>query len=98
MREPGWRERFEQAWLDPPPFGRLGEIRVPTLIIVRGPLGPDAQQYVYALSQAIAGARLVPMPSAWSPLTLEQPNIVNRILLDFLAAMRPSQELPSHGV
>ena len=97
MQEPGWLERHNQAWLDPSAFGRLGRIRVPTLMVVREPLGPDAQQYVYALSQAIAGAKVVVMPSAWSPLNLEQPQAVNRLILDFLADTRPGRKPPSAG-
>jgi pimeloyl-ACP methyl ester carboxylesterase len=84
---PGWMERRAHAWLEPPVFQRLSEIHVPTMIVVRGPLTVDAQQYIEALSHAIAGAEVVLIPAESIMINLEQPEAFNRIVLDFLDAI-----------
>lgn len=76
-------EGEEQA-LEPPAYDRLGEIRVPTLVIV----GDQDQPYVVSsadlLEQRIAGARKVVMSGTAHVPSLEQPAEFNRIVLDFL--------------
>lgn len=84
----GWYQQQQQAWLTPPAFERLSEIHVPTMILVKGPLGPDAQLYMNALTQAIAGARVVVMPAESTYLNMEQPQLFNQLVLDFLAETR----------
>ena len=89
-QEPGWRERHRQAWLEPPAFQRLSEIHVPTLIVVRGPLGLDAPQYIDALSRAIAGARVMVMPAESTMINMDQPEAFNRLVLNFLDEINQS--------
>ena len=64
-------------------------IRVPTLIIVG-----DADQPFLAPSEYMAkkipGARLEVIPGAGHSANLDQPEIFNRVLRDFLAIAAPS--------
>jgi 3-oxoadipate enol-lactonase len=80
-----WYNQQQQAWLAPHAFGRLSEIHVPTLILVKGPVGPDFQLYLDALTQAIAGAKVVVRPTESAYLNMEQPHLFNQLVLDFLA-------------
>jgi pimeloyl-ACP methyl ester carboxylesterase len=86
----GSMQRREHAWLEPPAFQRLSELHVPTLIVVGGQLPFDAPQAVEALSRAIAGAKVVLMPTESTMINLEQPEAFNRIVLDFLDAIDQS--------
>jgi pimeloyl-ACP methyl ester carboxylesterase len=67
---------------------RVGQIRLPTLVIV----GEDDQltppKYSEFLAGAIPGARLVRIPRAGHYAPLEQPEAVNRALREFLASLR----------
>jgi len=87
LADPTWTERRQHVWLEPPAFQRLSEIHVPTLMVVRGPLMLGAQQTVEALSQAIAGAKVVTMPAESTMINMDQPEVFNRIVLDFLDAI-----------
>ncbi|MGO8948404.1 MAG: alpha/beta fold hydrolase [Ktedonobacterales bacterium] len=87
LADPGGMERRQHAWLEPPAFQRLSEIHVPTLMVVPEPLMGNAPQSVEAVSQAIAGARVVTMPARSTAYTLDQPEAFNRIVLDFLDAI-----------
>jgi 3-oxoadipate enol-lactonase len=86
----GWMERRAHAWLEPPAFQRLSEIHVPTLIVAGEPLIGNAPQAIDALSHAIAGARVVLMPAESTVINLDQPEVFNRIVLDFLDAINQS--------
>lgn len=79
-------EATEVRELEPPAVGRLGEIRVPTLVGV----GADDLPDVIALADRIAARvptaqRLPDVPDAAHLLPLERPEPVNRALLDLLA-------------
>jgi pimeloyl-ACP methyl ester carboxylesterase len=84
LADPGGMKWRQHAWLEPPVFQRLSELRVPTLILVGGPLMFEAPQAVEALSRAIPGARVVLMPAESTMINLDQPEAFNRIILDFL--------------
>ncbi len=62
----------------------LGEIHVPTLVVVgaEDELTPPA--VVQAMAQRIRGARYVEVPSAGHLCPLEQPDAVNEVVRDFL--------------
>lgn len=79
--------KSEEQALAPPAYDRLGEIRVPTLIIV----GDQDQTYVVSaaglMEQRIAGARKVVMHGTAHVPSLEQPAEFNRIVLDFLGVL-----------
>ncbi len=70
--------------LDPPAVGRLGEIHVPTLVIVGDGDVPDVIETADMLAQGIAGARKVVFPDVAHMVTMERPIEFNRIVLDFL--------------
>jgi pimeloyl-ACP methyl ester carboxylesterase len=71
--------------LDPPASARLGEIGVPTLLLVGDEDVEDFQRIADRLASGIAGARKVVIPGAAHVLALERPDELNRALLDFLA-------------
>ena len=79
--EPGPLERLE-----PPASARLGEIGVPTLLVVGAADVPDMHAIATRLAGGIPGATKVVVPDAAHLLPLERPAELNRILLDFLAA------------
>ena len=84
----GWHfvHRNPVKKFDPPANDRLGEIAVPTLVIV-GEL--DLAYYNVPLAErlrdAIPGARLVVLPGVGHMASLEAPEAVNALLTEFLA-------------
>jgi pimeloyl-ACP methyl ester carboxylesterase len=72
------------APLDPPASERLGEIAVPTLVVVGEKDVDDFKQIAGVLVENIPGARKVAMPNTAHLPPLEHPEEFNRILLDFL--------------
>ena len=70
--------------LDPPASQRLGEIAVPTLVVVGNNDVVDIQKVADVLAKEIPGARKVTMPDTAHLPPLERPEEFNRILLDFL--------------
>jgi pimeloyl-ACP methyl ester carboxylesterase len=70
--------------LDPPASQRLGEIAVPTLVVVGEDDVEDMKRIADVLAQGIPGARKVAMPDTAHLPPLEHPQEFNRILLDFL--------------
>jgi pimeloyl-ACP methyl ester carboxylesterase len=73
--------------LEPPAYGRLGEIAVPTLVIVGDRDIPPIQQVADALAAGIAGARKIVMPNTAHVPNMEQPTAFNQLVLDFLAGV-----------
>jgi 3-oxoadipate enol-lactonase len=73
--------------LEPPAYGRLGEITVPTLVIVGDRDIPHIQHVADALASSIAGARKVLMPDTAHMPNMEQPATFNQLVLDFLAGV-----------
>jgi pimeloyl-ACP methyl ester carboxylesterase len=79
------REGGRQAdSLEPPAYSRLGEIHVPTLIVVGSGDVPDILDQADLLAGTIAGARKVVLPRVAHVLNMERPAEVNHIILDFL--------------
>jgi pimeloyl-ACP methyl ester carboxylesterase len=71
--------------IDPPAIGRLGEVHIPTLVIV-GDLDVDhVQEGANLLSNGIAGARLAIMHGVAHVPNMERPEEFNRLVLDFLS-------------
>jgi len=76
--------------IEPPAVGRLGEIRVPTLVIV-GDLDVDhVQETARALRDGIVGARLDVMHGVAHVPNMERPEEFNRLVLDFLSGRTPA--------
>lgn len=70
--------------LDPPAFGRLAEIKAPTLVIVGDQDISEIQDTADLLVSKIPGARKELIRDAAHLPNLEHPEEFNRLLLDFL--------------
>ena len=79
----------EQQRLEPPAIARLGEIRVPALVIVGDRDQPDMLAVADRLAGGIAGARKVVVPGVAHMVNMERPEEFSRMVRDFLAA-RPA--------
>ena len=77
-------DQVSVTWPDPPVRGRLGEIRVPTLVVVGSEDVPDIRAIADLLASSIPGARLEEIAGAGHLPSLERPDELNRLLLDFL--------------
>lgn len=73
----------EEPALDPPVQERLGEIACPTLVLVGDEDVDDLRAIAVHVAGAIPGARLVELAGAAHLPNLEQPDAVNRLLLEF---------------
>lgn len=73
--------------LQPPAAGRLGEVRVPTLIIYGDQDVRAIAEVAQALERGIAGARTVMIPDTAHHLNLEKPAAFNQIVLEFLGTL-----------
>jgi pimeloyl-ACP methyl ester carboxylesterase len=83
-----WPAVFEKVtamWSIGPGIGReeLGAIRCPTLVIV-GDDDAVSLEHTIDLYRSIPGAELAVVPGTSHALGLEKPELVNRIILDFL--------------
>ena len=72
------------SWPEPPPEERLGEIRVPTLVVVGAEDVADIRAIAEQLAREIPEARLEIVGGAGHLPSLERPDEVNRLLLEFL--------------
>lgn len=78
---------YTERGLDPPAAGRLGEVRVPTLVI-NGRLDvPEIQEVSDLLAAGIAGARRLDLDGAAHLPPLECPTEVTAAIRDFLPAV-----------
>lgn len=77
-------EQVEAVPVEPPADERLREIRVPTLIVVGAQDVPDMTEIATILEQGIVGSRRVTIEGAGHVPSLERPEELNRLLLDFL--------------
>lgn len=73
--------------LEPPAWGRLREIAVPTLIVVGGDDSFLLHRYADQLEREIAGARRVMIPGTHHMPNMEKPEEFNPIVLDFLKSL-----------
>lgn len=74
--------------LDPPAIGRLGEITVPTLVIV-GVLDESVTvSNAGVLATSVSGARRIDLPDVAHMPSLERPDWFNETVLEFLATVR----------
>jgi 3-oxoadipate enol-lactonase len=77
--------------LEPPAAGRLGEIAVPTLVLVGDHDRPDIQAIADALAGGIPGAERVVLAGTAHLPNLERPAEFNRVVLEFLAKLPGSR-------
>jgi pimeloyl-ACP methyl ester carboxylesterase len=77
--------------IDPPAIGRLGAIKVPTLLIVGDRDVPDIRAIVKILGEKVPHARTVVIPGAGHMVNMEKPQAFNAAVLEFLkrTASRP---------
>jgi pimeloyl-ACP methyl ester carboxylesterase len=80
LLDPAPREKLE-----PPAYGRLAEIHVPTLIIVGAEDHFQLHKSADKLEQDIAGAKRVTIPGTHHMPKMEKPEEFNQIVLDFLS-------------
>ena len=72
--------------LDPPAARRLGEIDIPTLVMIADHDPPDMKRAGDLIARGIMGARKVTVEGADHVVNLRQPEVFERWLLEFLAA------------
>jgi len=70
--------------LSPPPIERLEEIKVPTLVIAGDRDYPDFLQIADVLTERIHGARKVAIKGSAHLPPMDQPEVFNRLVLQFL--------------
>ena len=70
--------------LEPPAVDRLGEIRVPTLVIVGELDRPKVVVRAETLERSIPGAQMVVIPAAAHLPNMEKPAEFKRVVLEFL--------------
>ena len=70
--------------LDPSALHRLGDIAIPTLVVIGDEDVDDMKQIADVLAERIPGARKITLPDTAHMIPLERPQEFNRILLDFL--------------
>jgi len=76
----------EMPALDPPIHERLGEIACPTLVLVGDEDVDDLRAIAAHVAAAVPGARLVEIPGTAHLPSLERPDLVNPLLLEFLSS------------
>jgi 3-oxoadipate enol-lactonase len=82
----GEHEGEKPRALQPPASERLGEIRVPTLVLIGDQDVSAMQAIAEKLAATIPGARKVVLPNAAHVPNMEQPEVFNRLVLDFLSS------------
>lgn len=76
--------QVKAVWPDVPAQTRLAEIATPTLVVVGSEDVEDIKSIARKLAAEIPGARLETIDGAGHLPSLERPDEVNRLLLDFL--------------
>ncbi len=86
-----WKHVLQTGDLDPGPdphaIERLGEIRVPTLVVIGDADTRDLQRIADTLRAGIPQAQLVVLPGVGHIPSLERPADITRLLEEFLATL-----------
>ncbi len=77
----------EPQRLDPPAVDWLGEVHVPTLLIVGDQDQPNTLAAVDTMAVGIPGARKIVVPGAAHMVNMERPDAFTPAVLDFLAGV-----------
>src|SRR5579885_2709070 len=80
-------EDVEPQPMEPPAFGRLSEIRVPTLIIVGDKDVEFILKIAHTLEEGVAGAKKMVIPDTAHHLNMEKPGEFNRAVIEFLKSI-----------
>ena len=75
---------IDERELDPPAIGRLGEIRVPTLVVVGSLDLEEKIQQAQDVAAQVADGRCAVIDGAAHMVNMEKPEEFNRVVLDFL--------------
>lgn len=81
----GWAERDPGTWVDPPSADDLASITAPTLVLVGDRDLPDFQRAAETMERGIPNARRVVLPGLGHLPPMEDPEVVNEVVLGFLA-------------
>jgi len=76
------------SWDNPPAIHRLGDVHVPTLVIVGEHMPLDAHILADTVVKEIIGTNKVVIPDAPTLMNMDQPEAFNQVVLDFLQAVR----------
>jgi pimeloyl-ACP methyl ester carboxylesterase len=82
------KEEGQPQPLDPPAAGRLGELRVPLLVMLGTYDDPGTQESMRHLAATVPGARLEVFEGVAHMVNLEQPDRFNHVLRAFLDEAR----------
>ncbi|UCC83997.1 MAG: alpha/beta hydrolase [Gemmatimonadota bacterium] len=82
-----WRYWELGRQLEPPAFGRLAEIDVPTLAIIGDIDMPVVQEIVDLIAGQVPQARKVVIPDVAHMVNVEKPDEFNELVLEFLAGL-----------
>lgn len=82
--EQRWRYSGLERGLEPPALGRLGEIRVPTLVVVGTLDVRDIHQIADLIVEQVPGAERVEIPGVAHMVNMEKPAEFNTVLMEFL--------------
>jgi 3-oxoadipate enol-lactonase len=82
-----WLNEDPQRHLDPPAIQRLGDIRVPTLVVVGELDVPDIQGITDTLVQGIPGATKAVVQGAGHLSSMEAPGAVNTLVMEFVEGL-----------
>jgi pimeloyl-ACP methyl ester carboxylesterase len=87
LQKDAWEGGAEEEGLDPPVHERLGEISCPTFVVVGDEDVADLQSIAEHVAGTVPGARLETLSGVAHLPSLERPDAVNVLLLDFLAGL-----------
>jgi 3-oxoadipate enol-lactonase len=79
-------EHVQEVSLQPPAIERLSEVHMPTLVLVGDQDLPEKVNLAQKLATQIVDAQLRIIPNVAHMPTMEQPEVFNRLALDFLMA------------
>ena len=74
--------------LEPSAAGRLGEVSVPTLVLIGTDDEPGCPLAERHLGASVPGAEVVEFPGVAHMIQLEEPELFAKVVLDFLAKIR----------
>jgi pimeloyl-ACP methyl ester carboxylesterase len=76
-------EGGEPRWLAPRAVARLSELTMPVLVIVGEEDIPDMAERAELIKRELPGARVETIPNAAHQLNMENPELFNRLVIDF---------------
>ncbi len=79
--------------LDPPAAGRLGEMRIPTLVVLGDLDESGVLQAGDQIASGVRGARKVVIPGTVHMLSVEKPEEFTQVVLDFLRGVAAERAL-----